>query len=122
MKTIVSSVIIFLLLSCHHQPQPAKAGIEQYKIDNAVSCTPNGLNRDDSIVFMNNGGKDFDSTIENTITASKTPTGMKLIPGGTFSMGGVNPIGISDGGNEPMNDARPIHKVYVDAFLWMKRK
>lgn len=41
---------------------------------------------------------------------------MVLIIGGEFSMGGVNPMGMSDGGKEQMNDARPIHKVYVDAF------
>ncbi len=117
MKTIVSLLIILLLISCHNQSQNTKATIEQYKIENAVSCTTNGLNKGDSTLYMNNGGKDFDSTIENKITVNKIPDGMKLIPGGTFSMGGVNPVGISDGGQEPMNDARHIHKVYVDAFF-----
>jgi formylglycine-generating enzyme required for sulfatase activity len=41
---------------------------------------------------------------------------MVFIPGGTFSMGGVNPVGMQDGGHEAMDDARPVHQVYVDAF------
>jgi formylglycine-generating enzyme required for sulfatase activity len=32
-------------------------------------------------------------------------------------MGGANPKGIQNGGNEPMNDARPVHRVYVDGFF-----
>jgi formylglycine-generating enzyme required for sulfatase activity len=32
-------------------------------------------------------------------------------------MGGVNPVGMMDGGKENMNDARPVHRVYVDGFF-----
>jgi sulfatase modifying factor 1 len=49
-----------------------------------------------------------------------TPTGMVWIPGGEFSMGSLDPRNDLCGGNEPMDDARPVHRVAVDAF-WMDR-
>jgi formylglycine-generating enzyme required for sulfatase activity len=42
---------------------------------------------------------------------------MVWIPGGEFSMGGVNPIGMMDGGHEGMGDARPVHRVRVNGFF-----
>ncbi len=44
--------------------------------------------------------------------------GMVWIPGGEFSMGVHDPRGMEHGGHDPMNDARPIHRVAVDGF-WM---
>jgi formylglycine-generating enzyme len=46
------------------------------------------------------------------------PEGMVWIPGGEFSMGIQDPRGLPNGGVNPMADARPIHRVYVDSF-WM---
>ena len=46
------------------------------------------------------------------------PAGMVWIPGGEFSMGCADPRGVPHGGNEPMVDARPVHRVRVDGF-WM---
>ncbi|MBO9570862.1 MAG: formylglycine-generating enzyme family protein [Chitinophagaceae bacterium] len=66
---------------------------------------------------MNGGGKEFQPTIPNTIKPGKIPEGMVFIPGGEFSMGGIDPVGMNDGGNEKMMDARPIHRVYVDPFF-----
>jgi formylglycine-generating enzyme required for sulfatase activity len=43
---------------------------------------------------------------------------MVWVPGGEFSMGAADPRGLPHGGHEPMTDARPIHRVYVDGF-WM---
>jgi formylglycine-generating enzyme required for sulfatase activity len=43
---------------------------------------------------------------------------MVWIPGGEFSMGNVNPSGITDGGKESMNDTRPVHRVYVNGFFY----
>jgi formylglycine-generating enzyme required for sulfatase activity len=43
---------------------------------------------------------------------------MVWIPGGEFSMGIQDPRSIPNGGHDPMADARPIHRVYVDGF-WM---
>jgi formylglycine-generating enzyme required for sulfatase activity len=46
------------------------------------------------------------------------PAGMVWIPGGEFSMGSDDPTREVCGGSDPMPDARPIHRVYVDGF-WM---
>lgn len=51
---------------------------------------------------------------------SAAPAGMVWIPGGEFSMGSKDPRGDLCGGNEPMDDARPIHRVQLDGF-WMDR-
>jgi len=44
---------------------------------------------------------------------------MVYIPGGEFSMGSLDPVATEMfcGGDEPMNDARPIHRVSVDGFF-----
>jgi formylglycine-generating enzyme required for sulfatase activity len=64
----------------------------------------------------------FAPTISNKKAApAQAPKGMVWIPGGEFSMGSEDPT--SDavcGGHEPMRDARPIHRVYVDGF-WMDK-
>jgi sulfatase modifying factor 1 len=83
----------------------------------AAFCRPTGIKRSDSALFMNGGGKDFRETISNT--APKTlaiPAGMRFIPGGEFSMGGVDPVGMDGGGHEQMNDARPVHRVKLAPF------
>jgi formylglycine-generating enzyme len=63
----------------------------------------------------------FLPTIPNKIPApGNPPEGMNWIPGGEFSMGCKDPIALPDGGHEAMEDARPIHRVYVDGF-WMDK-
>ncbi len=65
--------------------------------------------------------EDFGPTQENTgPVPAHAPAGMVWIPGGEFSMGCKDPRGDLCGGNEPMSDARPIHRVRVDGF-WMDR-
>jgi len=64
-------------------------------------------------------GAAFGATTGGTPTPSGTPpAGMVWIPGGEFSMGCADPRGIPYGGTDPMNDARPIHRVRVAGF-WM---
>jgi sulfatase modifying factor 1 len=61
----------------------------------------------------------FLPTKPNRSTApEKAPGGMRWIPGGEFSMGAADPTSLPEGGHEPMQDARPVHRVYVDSF-WM---
>jgi formylglycine-generating enzyme required for sulfatase activity len=50
----------------------------------------------------------------------EAPPGMVWIPGGEFLMGCEDPRSCLCGGPDAMNDARPIHRVYVDGF-WMDR-
>jgi sulfatase modifying factor 1 len=92
------------------------------KIKAAISCTKNGMIKDDSILYMHQGGGSFQATVVNTgnVSVNKPGDEMAWVPGGTFSMGGVNPVGMSGGGMEAMDDARPVHRVYVDGFYMDK--
>jgi formylglycine-generating enzyme len=61
----------------------------------------------------------FAATVPNPDPApSPAPAAMKWIPGGEFSMGAPDPVGLEHGGHDSMADTRPIHRVYVDGF-WM---
>jgi sulfatase modifying factor 1 len=70
----------------------------------------------------------FAPTITNATKArAHAPKGMIWIKGGEFSMGSADPTKSngsdseqSCGGHEPMQDARPVHRVYVDGF-WMDK-
>jgi formylglycine-generating enzyme len=63
----------------------------------------------------------FLPTIPNQSPApGNPPAGMNWIPGGEFSMGAKDPTALPEGGREAMEDARPIHRVYVDGF-WMDK-
>ncbi len=114
---------IFLLLAAgcsgHGKRAPAIASataLENDKIASAISCTKNGLVVSDSMLYMQGGGRDFAATIENTGKAPAPPAGMVYIPGGTFSMGSINPLGMTEGGHEAMGDAQPVHRVYLDPY------
>jgi formylglycine-generating enzyme len=45
------------------------------------------------------------------------PAGMVWIPGGEFSMGANDPPEMNEVGMKATEDARPIHRVYVDGFF-----
>jgi sulfatase modifying factor 1 len=63
----------------------------------------------------------FLPTIQNPLRVpANPPAGMVWIPGGEFSMGSKDPRNLPEGGSEAMDDARPIHRVYVDGF-WMDK-
>jgi formylglycine-generating enzyme required for sulfatase activity len=67
-----------------------------------------------------NAQPNFEATISNsTSEPGALPEGMVYIPGGEFSMGSLDPVATEMycGGDEPMNDARPIHRVSVEAFF-----
>jgi formylglycine-generating enzyme required for sulfatase activity len=105
------------IVSCNNATETDTSAITKDKVSNAISCTINGLTVADSTLYANGGGNDFKETdINKNNYPGNTPDGMVWIPGGEFSMGGVNPVGMSEGGHEQMNDARPVHRVYVDGF------
>lgn len=65
-----------------------------------------------------NSQPNFEATIVNSAAApGALPEGMVCIPGGEFSMGSLDPTDMVCGGDEPMVDARPLHRVYVDGFF-----
>jgi len=104
------------------RPATATSAAAGFKVKAAISCTKNGMIREDSILYMHQGGESFQPTVLNVSNTSvnKTDNDMAWIPGGTFSMGGVNPTGMTDGGMEAMDDARPVHRVMVDGFYMDK--
>ncbi len=70
---------------------------------------------------MSSMAPQFGVTKPNTgVPPSPAPAGMVWIPGGEFSMGAADPPGNDHNavGMHATEDARPIHRVYVDGF-WM---
>lgn len=63
----------------------------------------------------------FSPTLANRHERSeKPPPGMVFIPGGEFCMGSLDPTcggANACSGNDPMRDARPLHRVYVSGFF-----
>ena len=67
------------------------------------------------------GADRFLPTVPTTTSApTPAPSGMVWIPGGEFSMGCTDPRADLCGGNEPMDDARPVHRVALAPY-WMDR-
>lgn len=95
---------------------PDSIPVKDWRVSNAISCTKEML-PSDSALYMNGGAKEFQTTVFNEVKPAKViPNGMVFIPGGAFSMGAPNPIGIKDGGKAAMEDCRPIHRVKLDPF------
>src|SRR3954453_22627646 len=108
---IFFEITTIVIVSCNNAAQPETSVITKNKVANAISCTINGLTVADSTVYANGGGNEFKETAVNKNNYPGTPAdGMVWIPGGEFSMGGVNPVGMSEGGHEQMDDARPVHR------------
>jgi formylglycine-generating enzyme required for sulfatase activity len=88
-------------------PQPANKALATSEARSAAPLTRNAQ-------------PDFEATIINSSSPSQpSPEGMVYIPGGEFSMGSLDPteMEMSCGGDQPMEDARPLHRVSVDAFF-----
>jgi formylglycine-generating enzyme required for sulfatase activity len=117
MKNLPAILLLVSLLSACKDTNKETAIVKDEKVAAAISCTINGLTIADSTLYAEGGGNNYKPTvISNLSKPSSAPENMVWIPGGEFSMGGVNPVGMGDGGKEQMNDARPIHRVYVDGF------
>ncbi len=71
---------------------------------------------------MKPGSVHFAPTVENRGKPEKAvPAGMAFIPGGEFSMGAADEPGGGHVGMQATTDARPVHRVYVDAFFMDKK-
>ncbi|NRB62891.1 MAG: formylglycine-generating enzyme family protein [Saprospiraceae bacterium] len=103
-----------ILTYCSNQANRSEADVPSPN-----SMCSNGMLFIDSVRYMQNGGAAFTEMSLNNIDTSQLdiPQGMMLVPGGTFDQGVVNPIGISNGGQDPFIDARPIHRVEISPFL-----
>ena len=67
------------------------------------------------------GANRFAATVSNSTNApGASPEGMVWIPGGEFSMGANDPPDMDEVGMKATEDARPIHRVYVDGFFMDK--
>ncbi|MEK6336322.1 MAG: formylglycine-generating enzyme family protein [Acidobacteriota bacterium] len=65
-----------------------------------------------------NAQPNFEATVANSTSApGALPEGMVYIPGGEFSMGANDPPDMDEVGMKATEDARPIHRVYVDGFF-----
>lgn len=63
----------------------------------------------------------FEPTKANTAAVpAAPPKGMVWLPGGEFSMGANDPPDMDEVGMKATEDARPIHRVYVDGFFMDK--
>jgi sulfatase modifying factor 1 len=59
----------------------------------------------------------FGPTVANKAAPSaSSPMGMAWIPGGEFSMGANDPPDMDEVGMKATEDARPVHRVYVNGF------
>jgi formylglycine-generating enzyme required for sulfatase activity len=58
--------------------------------------------------------------VNQTAAPGDVPPGMVWIPGGEFSMGANDPPAMDEVGMKATEDARPIHRVYVDGFFMDK--
>lgn len=116
-KCHIGFLIFILLTACKNKAlkQEETDSLSSAKLE-ALSCS-NGFIGNDSMAYVEGGGAAFDSTIIYPATDMKLPAGMVMIPGGEFSMGGVDPTRMQGGGREAMNDAQPIHRVKISPFL-----
>lgn len=109
---LTGALSALLLAACHNSSAPKQ--FTQQHIDAAISC-PNPLNSAATATLKPEAGT-FLPTRSNTGPQHPSIAEMAWIPGGEFSMGCGNPVGMQSGGHETMKDARPVHRVYVKGF------
>jgi formylglycine-generating enzyme required for sulfatase activity len=115
---IAGSVGLLLAVANYNRATRSK------RIDASLATEPGAANtRANANVQANDATEPTDAEFKPTIvnsapSPSDVPAGMVWIPGGEFSMGCLDPRQLPHGGPDPMGDARPIHRVFVDGF-WM---
>lgn len=115
---IAASAVAYYACGSSANNNNTTANLLQTKAGDAISCTSIGLTPNDSILYMQQGGIEFKPSFVNiNKPVGPAPAGMVWVPGGEFSMGSINPVGLDSGGSLAMNDARPVHRVYVDGFF-----
>jgi formylglycine-generating enzyme len=85
----------------------------------AVAWTLRPRTSDESLVRATSprSQPSFEPTVGNAASPpAPAPEGMAWIPGGEFSMGANDPPDMDEVGMKATEDARPIHRVYVDGF------
>ncbi len=100
---VVGSLAWWLLRGASSTPAPAATATEKKSAPVTPNAQPN-----------------FEATVVNPDRApASSPEGMVYIPGGEFSMGSLDPTQTEMvcGGDQPMTDARPLHRVYVDGYF-----
>jgi sulfatase modifying factor 1 len=102
--TVIALVVVGLLSWWPLRPRPA----HNPEVSSATKSAP----------VTPNAQPNFEATIANSGSApGGLPEGMVYIPGGEFSMGSLDPTEMFCGGDQPMDDARPLHRVYLDGFF-----
>jgi formylglycine-generating enzyme required for sulfatase activity len=115
-KNTYKFLLLLVLFACNN-PVDDRANLLGAKTATAISCTSIGLTPNDSVLYMQHGGQLFKPTFVNfNKPAGKAPEGMVWIPGGEFTMGSIDPVGMESGGDKSMVDARPLHRVDVGGF------
>jgi formylglycine-generating enzyme required for sulfatase activity len=110
----------FLFYSCRgmQSRDVANTGPVKDTVLQAYVMCAEGMEPQDSARYVKGGGGSFLPTLtEMTFPIPALPKGMVYIPGGTFSMGSPNPVGMTEGGNQEMADCRPVHRVKVNGFF-----
>ncbi|MEY3367618.1 MAG: hypothetical protein RI973_773 [Bacteroidota bacterium] len=113
-------VIIASMCSCGERKSRDRALSDTGKdttLQVPVMCAAGMLPKDSSR-YLEGGARGFLPTVsEPGLPPATLPEGMVYIPGGIFSMGSPNTVGMTEGGYQDMSDCRPIHRVKVNGFF-----
>jgi formylglycine-generating enzyme required for sulfatase activity len=103
-------------LSCSRRPEEATGTAERTPVVRNAPSNAEVTSKKEETSKKVVSSAFLATTLSDEQAPSATPPGMVWIPGGEFSMGSADP---TKGGHchEPMDDARPIHRVSVSGFF-----
>lgn len=116
-KHLIQGLLILLFSACSTNGDVEEVSISSSKINAAISCAKNTETTKGSNVHVIDSAFQPTRVYGTLLEPAESPPGMVWIPGGEFSMGASNPVGLDHGGPDDMYDARPIHRVRVDGFF-----